>query len=36
MGIILLIILLFILLFMYCALKVSSISDEIIENSEND
>lgn len=36
MGIVLLIILLFILLFMYCSLKVASISDEIIENSEND
>lgn len=35
MTILIIILLLFILLFMYCALKVASISDEIIENSEN-
>ena len=35
MHIIFIILLLFILLFMYCSLKVASISDEIVENIEN-
>ena len=29
------ILLIFILLFIYCSLKVASISDEVIENNEN-
>lgn len=35
MIVICIILLLFILLFMYCALKVASISDEVGENHEN-
>ena len=36
MYIIITILLLFLLLFMYCALKVASKADEMIENIEND